>query len=102
MFDRVVMLAKVVEVEDSNELPNEGRLPNAKQDLELNLTYVGYAEDETYDQVLESVLVRPINVGNYPFVFEFYPQNTRKVMVTCVNSHVRILHGASLIIRGLH
>lgn len=39
-------------------------------DLEWKLTYVGSAEDETYDQVLESVLVGPINVGNYRFVFE--------------------------------
>ncbi|PWA53426.1 hypothetical protein CTI12_AA269840 [Artemisia annua] len=39
-------------------------------DLELKLTYVGSAENDTYDQVLESLLVRPINVGNYRFVFE--------------------------------
>ena len=39
-------------------------------DLELKLTYVGSSENDTYDQVIESVLVRPINVGNYRFVFE--------------------------------
>lgn len=39
-------------------------------DLEWKLTYVGSAEDEKYDQVLESVLVGPVNVGNYRFVFQ--------------------------------
>ena len=39
-------------------------------DLEWKLTYVGSAEDETYDQLLESVLVGPINVGNYRFVLQ--------------------------------
>lgn len=31
---------------------------------------MGSAEDETYDQLLESVLVGPVNVGNYRFVFQ--------------------------------
>jgi len=39
-------------------------------DLEWKLIYVGSAEDEKYDQVLESVLVGPVNVGNYRFVFQ--------------------------------
>ncbi|GJS64220.1 probable histone chaperone ASF1A [Tanacetum coccineum] len=39
-------------------------------DLELKLTYVGSATDETYVKVFESVLVGPINVGKYRFVFE--------------------------------
>ncbi|GKB25891.1 probable histone chaperone ASF1A [Tanacetum coccineum] len=43
---------------------------NSFEDLELKLTYVGSAKDETYAQVLESVLVGPINGGNYCFVFE--------------------------------
>ena len=34
------------------------------------MIYVGSAEDEKYDQVLESVLVGPVNVGNYRFVFQ--------------------------------
>ncbi|KAJ0667831.1 putative histone chaperone ASF1 [Helianthus annuus] len=48
-------------------------------DLEWKLTYVGSAEDETYDQVLESVLVGPINVGNYRFVFEADPPDALKI-----------------------
>ncbi|XP_042513468.1 probable histone chaperone ASF1A isoform X1 [Macadamia integrifolia] len=39
-------------------------------DLEWKLIYVGSAEDETYDQLLESVFVGPVNVGNYRFVFQ--------------------------------
>lgn len=39
-------------------------------DLEWKLIYVGSAEDETYDQLLESVLVGPVNIGNYRFVFQ--------------------------------
>lgn len=50
-----------------------------KDDLEWKLTYVGSAEDETYDQVLESVLVGPVNVGNYRFVFEADPPDPSKI-----------------------
>lgn len=42
-------------------------------DLEWKLIYVGSAEDETYDQQLESVLVGPVNVGNYRFVLQVLP-----------------------------
>ena len=31
---------------------------------------MGSAEDETYDQLLESVLVGPVNIGNYRFVLQ--------------------------------
>ncbi|GKU90238.1 hypothetical protein SLEP1_g4251 [Rubroshorea leprosula] len=41
-----------------------------KDDLEWKLVYVGSAEDETHDQVLESVLVGPVNIGSYRFVLE--------------------------------
>lgn len=45
-------------------------------DLEWKLIYVGSAEDETYDQLLESVLVGPVNVGNYRFVLQASPKFT--------------------------
>lgn len=45
-------------------------------DLEWKLIYVGSAEDETYDQLLESVLVGPVNVGNYRFVLQASFMNT--------------------------
>ncbi|XP_076926908.1 putative histone chaperone ASF1A [Bidens hawaiensis] len=60
------------------EISYECLLP-LKDDLEWKLTYVGSAEDETYDQVLESVLVGPINVGNYWFVFEADPPDALKI-----------------------
>lgn len=39
-------------------------------DLEWKLTYVGCAEDEKYDQELESILVGPVPVGVNKFVFQ--------------------------------
>ena len=39
-------------------------------DLEWKLTYVGSAESEKYDQVLDSVLVGPVFPGQYRFVFQ--------------------------------
>ncbi|KAF7130832.1 hypothetical protein RHSIM_Rhsim10G0074400 [Rhododendron simsii] len=44
-------------------------------DIEWKLTYV----DETYDQVLESVVVGPVNIGNYRFVFEADPPDPSKI-----------------------
>jgi hypothetical protein len=41
-------------------------------DLEWKLIYVGSAEDENYDQQLESVLVGPVNVGTYRFVLQVF------------------------------
>ncbi|XP_075494428.1 histone chaperone ASF1B-like [Primulina tabacum] len=50
-----------------------------KDDLEWKLIYVGSAEDETYDQLLESVLVGPVNVGNYRFVLQADPADPSKI-----------------------
>lgn len=38
-------------------------------DLEWKLTYVGSAETEAHDQVLDSVLVGPVPEGRHMFVF---------------------------------
>ncbi|XP_071703378.1 probable histone chaperone ASF1A [Rutidosis leptorrhynchoides] len=54
-------------------------LISLEDDLEWKLTYVGSAEDEMYDQVLESVFVGPINVGNYRFIFEADPPDALKI-----------------------
>ncbi|CAN1351540.1 Probable histone chaperone ASF1A, partial [Linum perenne] len=48
-------------------------------DLEWKLIYVGSAEDETYDQLLESVLVGPVNVGNYRFVLQADPPDSSRI-----------------------
>lgn len=39
-------------------------------DLEWKLTYVGSAETDEHDQVLDSVLVGPVAVGSYRFIFQ--------------------------------
>lgn len=44
-----------------------------QEDLEFKLIYVGSAESESHDQVLESLLVGPVPVGVNKFVFEAEP-----------------------------
>ena len=46
-----------------------------EDDLEWKITYVGSAEDESHDQVLEEVLVGPVPVGTNKFVFQSEPPN---------------------------
>lgn len=41
-----------------------------EDDLEWKIIYVGCAEDDKYDQVLDSVLVGPVERGAYRFVFQ--------------------------------
>nr|GEY13035.1 probable histone chaperone ASF1A [Tanacetum cinerariifolium] len=48
----------------------EARDRNFSARFRMELAYVRSAKDETYVQVLKSVLFGPINVGNYHFVFE--------------------------------
>ena len=43
---------------------------SADPDLEWKLIYVGSAESEKYDQILDSVLVGPVYPGQYRFVFQ--------------------------------
>ncbi|PHT33295.1 Histone chaperone ASF1B [Capsicum baccatum] len=50
-----------------------------QDDLEWKLTYVGSAEDDTYDQLLESVFVGPVNVGKYRFVLQAEPPEPSKI-----------------------
>eukprot|EP00897_Mesotaenium_endlicherianum_P010211 jgi/Mesen1/9218/ME000591S08542 len=50
-----------------------------KEDLEWKLIYVGSAEDEKYDQVLESVLVGPVNAGSFRFIFQADPPNPERI-----------------------
>ncbi|CAM6087192.1 unnamed protein product [Calypogeia fissa] len=54
-------------------------LISLEDDLEWKLTYVGSAEDEKFDQVLDSVLVGPISVGKYRFIFEADPPKPEKI-----------------------
>ena len=49
------------------------------EDLEWKIVYVGSAEDEQYDQTLDSVLVGPVGVGSYRFVFQANPPDWTKI-----------------------
>lgn len=46
-----------------------------REDLEWKLIYIGSSEDEKYDQVLDSVLIGPLQPGTMKFVFETPPPN---------------------------
>jgi ASF1 like histone chaperone len=43
---------------------------SACADLEWKLTYVGSAEAETFDQILDEIEVGPIKAGKFRFVLE--------------------------------
>lgn len=43
---------------------------NLADDLEWRLTYVGSADSQDFDQVLDSVLVGPVGPGQYKFVLQ--------------------------------
>ncbi|KAF3629083.1 putative histone chaperone ASF1A [Capsicum chinense] len=50
-----------------------------KEDLEWKLTYVGSADDETYDQQLEDVFVGPVNLGSYRFLLQADPPDPARI-----------------------
>lgn len=50
-----------------------------KEDLEWKMIYVGSAESEEYDQILDSVYVGPIPEGKHMFVFQADPPNVTRI-----------------------
>jgi histone chaperone ASF1 len=54
-------------------------LTELEADLEWKMIYVGSAESEEYDQVLDSILVGPVYAGNYRFVFEANPPDPARL-----------------------
>ncbi|XP_066298086.1 histone chaperone asf1b-like [Branchiostoma lanceolatum] len=48
-------------------------------DLEWKIIYVGSAETEVHDQVLNSALVGPVPAGRHMFVFQADPPDTSKI-----------------------
>lgn len=44
--------------------------PHVLADLEWKIIYVGSAESEEFDQILDSVLVGPVPAGRHMFVFQ--------------------------------
>ena len=54
------------------------------EDLEWKIIYVGSAESEEYDQILDTVYVGPVPEGRHKFVFSADPPNPAKIPVTDV------------------
>jgi histone chaperone ASF1 len=54
-------------------------MENLEDDLEWKLTYVGSAESEAYDQVLDTIYVGPVPEGRHMFVFQADPANPAKI-----------------------
>lgn len=50
-----------------------------EDDLEWKLVYVGSADSEEYDQVLENVFVGPLNIGINQFTFQAPAPNPDKI-----------------------
>lgn len=49
------------------------------EDLEWKIIYVGSAESEEYDQILDTVYVGPVPEGRHKFVFEADPPDPLKI-----------------------
>merc|ERR1712227_334804 len=54
------------------------------EDLEWKIIYVGSAESEEYDQILDTVYVGPVPEGRHKFVFTADPPNPQKIPVSDV------------------
>ena len=52
------------------------------EDLEWKIIYVGSAESEEFDQILDTVYVGPVPEGRHKFVFSADPPNPHKVRKT--------------------
>lgn len=53
-------------------------------DLEWKMIYVGSAESELYDQILDTIYVGPIPEGRHMFVFQADPPDVNKIPVADV------------------
>lgn len=56
-------------------------IEDLKEDLEWKIIYVGSAESEDYDQVLDAVYVGPVPEGRHMFVFQADPPDHTKIPV---------------------
>jgi len=54
------------------------------EDLEWKIIYVGSAESEEFDQILDTVYVGPVPEGRHKFVFTADPPNPNKIPVSDV------------------
>lgn len=56
-------------------------IEDLKEDLEWKIIYVGSAESEDYDQILDTVFVGPVPEGRHMFVFQADPPDPNKIPV---------------------
>nr|CAG4645084.1 EOG090X0CKF [Leptodora kindtii] len=56
-------------------------IEDLQEDLEWKIIYVGSAESEAYDQVLDTVYVGPVPEGRHMFVFQADSPNSTKIPV---------------------
>lgn len=54
-------------------------LSELKHDIEWKLIYIGKADDKSFDQELESVLIGPLQIGQMKFDFEAEAPNPDKI-----------------------
>lgn len=59
-------------------------LEDLQEDLEWRIIYVGSAESEAFDQVLDTVYVGPVPQGRHMFVFQADPPDPAKIPVADV------------------
>lgn len=66
-----------------------------KEDLEWKMIYVGSAESEAYDQILDTIYVGPVPEGRHIFVFQADPPDVTRIpgMLLCFNSLLNTIGG---------
>lgn len=57
-------------------------ISHLEQDLEWKIIYVGSAESERYDQVLDCIMVGPVPIGINKFIFQADPPNPNLIPPT--------------------
>lgn len=66
-------------------------IPPVLTDLEWKIIYVGSAESEEFDQILDSVLVGPVPAGRHMFIFQVRktrPEaSTPRDILFCLRAH---------------
>ncbi|KAL1455959.1 hypothetical protein WDU94_000721 [Cyamophila willieti] len=81
-----VQLTNVTVLDNSSPFSQQFRfelvfecIEELKEDLEWKMIYVGSAESEEHDQVLDTIYVGPIPEGKHMFVFEADPPDVNKI-----------------------
>ena len=73
----VVLFRLLLLTKKKKRAPISRRCARAHTDLEWKIVYIGSAESEDYDQVLDDILVGPVTVGTKKFVFQVSASRAR-------------------------